>query len=173
MKYRNPIVDETAFIAEGVKIIGCVTIKKEASVWYNSVIRGDIQDTEIIIGERTNIQDGTIIHNETGMPSTVIGNDVTVGHNCIIHACTIEDGCLIGMGAIILSGAHIKKGTTIGAGAVVKENCTIGPNTLAVGIPAKEIKQLPDTNYEKIVKHSKKYVEQAKQHKNNKYGIYK
>ncbi|HJO95601.1 MAG TPA: gamma carbonic anhydrase family protein [Victivallales bacterium] len=172
MKHITPIVHETAFIAEGAKIVGGVTIKKEASVWYNSVIRSDIPGTEIIIGERTNIQDGTVVHVEFGV-STYIGNDVTIGHNCIIHGCTIEDGCLIGMGAIILSGAYIKKGSIIGAGAVVKENSIVEAHTLMVGIPAKEAKKLADTSQEIAVENCKKYLEKTKRYKNNEYGIYK
>ena len=123
-----------AFIAPSADIMGDVRIGKDASVWYGCVCRGDIN--YISIGERTNIQDGTIIHLENDIP-TIIGNDVTIGHKSIIHACTIEDGVLIGMGAIILNGAIIKSGAVIGAGAVVKEHSVIESDTLWAGIPAK------------------------------------
>ena len=132
---NKPKVHDTAFIAKGARIVGSVIIKKDASIWYNSVIRCDLEHTVIEVGERSNVQDGTVIHVDHDK-STIIGNDVTIGHNCTIHGCTIEDGCLIGMGATILSGAHIKKGAVVGAGAMVKENMVVKENSLVVGIPA-------------------------------------
>jgi carbonic anhydrase/acetyltransferase-like protein (isoleucine patch superfamily) len=163
-----PKVHVTAFIAEGAKIIGNVIIKEDASIWYNSVIRCDLEKTIIEIGKRTNIQDGSIVHIDHNK-STIIGNDVTIGHNCIIHGCIIEDCCLIGMGAIILSGAHIKKGAIVGAGAVVKENMVVEENTLVVGIPAKQVKILPIETYENNVQHAVQYVQLAKEYKLGKY----
>ncbi|MCP4181059.1 MAG: gamma carbonic anhydrase family protein [bacterium] len=171
MKPKSPVVHKTAFIAEGAKIVGRVTIKEEASIWFNSVVRGDIPGTEIIIGERTNIQDGTVVHVEFGK-STYVGNDVTVGHNCIIHGCTIEDGCLIGMGAVILSGAYIKKGSIIAAGAVVKENCIVEAHRLMVGVPAKEVKKLSDSSQEIAIENCRKYLEKTNRYRNNEYEIY-
>ena len=168
---NKPKVHDTAFIAEGVRIMGNVIIKRDASVWYNSVIRCDEETSLIEIGERTNIQDGSIVHIDRDK-STIIGDDVTIGHNCIIHACTIENGCLIGMGAIVLSGAHIKKGAIVGAGAVVKENMVVEENSLVVGIPAKQIKTLVPEIYEQNVHHAKKYTQFAKEHKTGKFPVY-
>ncbi|NIT61724.1 MAG: gamma carbonic anhydrase family protein, partial [Aliifodinibius sp.] len=129
--------DPTAFIAKGAQIVGDVRLKAEASVWYNSVLRGDIN--YISIGQKTNIQDGTIVHLENDLPC-IVGENVTVGHGAILHGCTIEEGCLIGMGATILSGAEIKKGSVIAAGAVVLEDTVVEPFSLMVGVPAKAIR---------------------------------
>jgi carbonic anhydrase/acetyltransferase-like protein (isoleucine patch superfamily) len=171
MKQVIPKVHDTAFIAEGVKIMGNVIIKKDASIWYNSVIRCDEEKSVIEVGERTNIQDGSVVHIDRNK-STIIGDDVVIGHNCIIHACTIENGCLIGMGATVLSGAHIKKGAIVGAGAVVKENMVVEENTLVVGIPAKQVKILSPEIYEHNIQHAAQYVKFAKEHKNGKYPVY-
>lgn len=171
MKHKTPTVHDTAFIAENVKIMGNVIIKKDASIWYNSVVRGDVKKTKIKIGERTNIQDGSVVHVDH-YKSAIIGDDVTIGHNCTIHACTIEDGCLIGMGAIVLSGAHIKKGAIVGAGAVVKENMVVEENTLVVGIPAKPVKNLSPETYEHNIQHAAQYAHFAREHKSGNYPTY-
>jgi len=168
---NNPRVHETAFIADGAKITGNVEIKKDASVWYNVVMRCDDEETKVELGERSNIQDGSVVHIDANK-STIIGDDVTIGHNCIIHACTIEEGCLIGMGAIILSGAHIKRGAIVGAGAVVKENMVVEENTLVVGIPAKQVKTLAVESYWHNLDHASKYVEFARKHKNGEFPVY-
>ena len=160
---NTPVIHKTAFIADGAQIMGVVKIGKESSVWYNCVLRGDIPNTEIIIGKRSNIQDGTVIHNDHNK-STIIGDKVTVGHNCVIHGCMIEDECLIGMGAIILSGAVIKKGSIVGAGAVVKENAVIAEKSLVVGIPAKLIKTLDESSRKQILANADEYVELARIH---------
>ena len=162
---NTPIIHETAFIADGAKVMGVVKIGEESSVWYNCVLRGDIPNTEIIIGKRSNIQDGTVIHNDHNK-STIIGDNVTVGHNCVIHGCVIEDECLIGMGAIVLSGAVIKKGAIVGAGAVVKENAIIEEKSLVVGIPAKHVKTLDESSRTQILANANEYVEAARTHKN-------
>ena len=137
---KTPQIHPTAFVAPGAHIIGDVRLAAQASVWYNSVLRGDINF--IAIGERSNIQDGCILHLENDLPC-VVGPDVTVGHGAILHGCRIEEACLIGMGAIILSGAHIGRGCVVAAGAVVKENQTVPPFTLVGGVPARIIKSLP------------------------------
>ena len=158
----SPTIDPDAFVATGAQIMGDVTIKKDASVWYNSVLRGDIN--KIVIGERSNIQDGCIIHLENDLPC-IVENDVTVGHHVNLHACHIEECCLIGIGAIILSGVKIGRGSIIGAGAVVLENTIIPPFSLVVGCPGKIIKQTPESTIEKQKKWAKKYVELSKVHK--------
>ncbi len=134
--YQNtfPRIHPSAFIAEGAMIIGSVTIGEKSSVWFNCVLRGDLDRIEV--GARTNIQDGAVVHMDRNFPS-MIGDDVTIGHGAIIHGCTIGDGAMISMGAIILTGAKIGERGIIGAGAVVREGQEIPPESLAVGIPAR------------------------------------
>jgi len=132
---KSPKIDPTAFIAENAVIIGDVEIGPRASVWYNVVIRGDVN--HIRIGAETNIQDGTVIHAETVGGPTLIGRHVTIGHNAIVHGCVVEDDCLIGMGAIVLSYSKIGKGSLIAAGALVKEHEVVPPGTIMAGLPAK------------------------------------
>jgi len=132
-KWR-PEIHDTVYMAPGAMIIGQVRIKKNSSIWFNTVVRGD---TDIItIGEETNIQDLSVCHADPGKPLT-IGNKVTIGHRCVIHGCTIENDCLIGMGAIVMNGAQIGRGSIIAAGSVVLENTHIPPYSLVTGIPGK------------------------------------
>ncbi|RAP34851.1 gamma carbonic anhydrase family protein [Candidatus Marinamargulisbacteria bacterium SCGC AG-439-L15] len=159
---KNPQLHPNSFIATGAQVMGDVILKENASVWYNSVLRGDIN--QIIVGERSNIQDGCILHLENDVPC-IVDNDVTVGHHVNLHACHIEEGCLIGIGAIILSGAHIGKGSIIGAGCVVKENAVIPPFSMVVGVPGKIIKETPVDTIEKQKKWAQKYVDLSKIHK--------
>ena len=159
---KKPQVNDTAFIADGAKVIGNVIMKSESSVWYNTVLRADIN--QIIVGERTNIQDNSVLHLENDQ-GVAIGNYVTIGHNAIIHGCTIDDGALIGMGSIIMNGAVIGKGAVVGAGAIVTENMHVPALGLVVGLPGKTIKTLPDDTYDKNIKWAKKYVQLAKIHK--------
>jgi len=156
-----PQIDPTAFIAAGVQLMGGLSIGKDASIWYNTVLRADI--ATITIGERTNIQDGAVVHVDHNQP-TVIGNDVTIGHNANIHACTIEDGCLIGIGASILSGAVIKKGSIIAAGSVIRENQVVEPHSLMMGVPAILKKDLGPESFDRNVAHAGNYVALAKAH---------
>ena len=158
---QGPKIDATAFVAKGAVVVGHVTLGKHASVWYNAVVRGDIN--AITIGDRSNIQDGSVIHVENDL-QCIVGQDVTVGHKAVLHACTIEDGALIGMGAIVLNGAKIGKGCVIAAGAVVKEGTETPPNTLWAGVPAKLVKHLPDSTYDTHVRWAKKYVDLAHLH---------
>lgn len=136
-----PERDEKSYIAAGAKIIGMVTMKEYSSIWYNSVMRGDVNRIEL--GRYSNVQDNSVVHVADDYPA-IIGDFVTVGHNCVIHACTIEEHCLIGMGAVILNGAVIGKGSIIAAGAVVKEKAVIPPHSLVVGVPGKIIRPIPD-----------------------------
>ena len=124
----------TAFVAPGAVVTGDVTLGARVSVWFQTVIRGDSDRVEI--GDDTNLQDLTLVHQDEGMPA-IIGSRVTVGHRAIIHGCTIEDDCLIGMGAILLSGARIGSGSLVAAGALVKEGQVIPPGSLVVGAPAR------------------------------------
>jgi carbonic anhydrase/acetyltransferase-like protein (isoleucine patch superfamily) len=158
----KPTIHPTSFVGEGVKIIGEVSILENVSIWYNAVIRADL--APIIIGEGSNIQDNSTVHVETGKP-VILGKNVTVGHNAIIHACTIEDNVLIGMGAIILNGARIGKNCLIGAGAIVTENKEIPEGSLVIGTPGKVVRQLTSEEIENIHVSAIHYQDQAKQHK--------
>jgi carbonic anhydrase/acetyltransferase-like protein (isoleucine patch superfamily) len=138
---QAPVVDEKAFVADGARVVGKVTLGEFSSVWFNSVVRGDVNRIEI--GRYTNVQDNSVVHVADDYPC-ILGDFVTVGHNCVLHACTIEEHCLIGMGAVILTGAVIGKGSIIAAGAVVREKQVIPPHSLVVGLPAKVVREVPD-----------------------------
>ena len=162
IKIESPKIHESVFVADGARVIGDVTLKKSSSIWYNTVIRADIN--KIVVGERSNVQDNSVIHLENDQ-GVVIGNDVTIGHNAIIHGCTIERGALIGMGSIIMNGAIIGKGAVIGAGAVVKENMIVEPCELIVGVPGKAVKKLHENILKQNINWAAKYVKLAKVHK--------
>ncbi len=130
----RPTIARSAWIAPGADVIGDVTIGEEASVWYRCVLRGDI--APITIGARTNVQDLTMVHVDVDRPCR-IGEDVGVGHRAILHGCDIEDGCLIGMGAVILSHAVVGAGSVIAAGALVKEGFVVPPGSLVLGVPGR------------------------------------
>ncbi|MFD4255743.1 gamma carbonic anhydrase family protein [Amycolatopsis thermoflava] len=131
---KEPSVDAGAWIAPGAVVAGAVTVAAGAGVWYTAVLRADL-DT-ITVGAGSNIQDGTIVHADPGFPVT-IGSGVSVGHRAVLHGCTIEDDCLIGMGAVVLNGARIGAGSLVAAGAVVLEGADIPPGSLVAGLPAK------------------------------------
>lgn len=159
---KTPEIHQSAYIADGAKVIGDVIMKSESSIWYNTVVRADIN--QIVVGKRSNIQDNSVLHLENDQ-GVIIGDDVTIGHNAIIHGCTISDGALIGMGAIIMNGAIIGRGAVVGAGAIVTEHMHVPDLGLVVGIPGKVIKTLPDSTFEKNVKWAKKYTQLAFIHK--------
>src|SRR5579859_3326329 len=131
---RVPRIASSAFVAPSADIIGDVEIAENASVWFQCVLRGDIE--LIRVGENSNLQDGTIVHTVLRSP-VIIGQWVTVGHRAILHGCTVEDHCLIGMGAIVLNGALVGEGSIVAAGALVLEDTVIPPGSLYVGVPAK------------------------------------
>lgn len=158
----EPKIDETAFIAESVDVIGQVTIGKNANIWYGSVLRAD--DNYITVGENTNIQDGSVVHISEGYP-TVIGNNVTIGHKAIIHGCEIGDNTLIGMGSIVLDGAKVGEFTLLGAGSLVPPGKEIPSGVLAMGSPAKVIRELSEQEKENLIKSALKYVKLANNHK--------
>ena len=161
---KDPQIHKTAFIAPGAHIVGDVILKKDCSVWYNTVARADIN--QIVIGERSNIQDNSVIHLENDQ-GVIIEDDVTIGHNAIIHGCTIKNGALIGMGAIIMNGAIIGRGAVVGAGAVVKENMLVKDHELVVGVPGKVVKTLSKEVMEQNIQWARKYVKLARLHKNH------
>ena len=154
-------VPDSVFVASGARVMGEVRLGTDCSIWYNAVVRGDINHIEI--GARSNIQDGCIVHVTNAQPC-VVGADVTVGHGVNLHACTVEDGCLIGMGAIVLSGAHIGRGSVVGAGAGVREDVVIEPFNLVVGVPARPVRTLPESTYQKHCNWAQKYVHLARAH---------
>lgn len=158
----KPDIDDTVFIAESADIIGKVKIEKNANIWYNTVIRADEQS--IIIGENTNIQDGCVIHVGDNV-GTTIGKNVTVGHKALIHGCEIGDNTLIGMGSIVLDGAKIGEYTLLGAGSLVPPGKEIPSGVLAMGSPAKVIRELSDIEKENITNSALKYIETANNHK--------
>jgi len=151
----SPRIHPSVFIAPGTMIIGDVTIGEESSVWFNCVLRGDLDRIEV--GTRTNIQDSAVVHLDKGFPC-IIGDDVTVGHGAIVHGCTIGNGALIGIGAIILSGAKIGEGAMVAAGALVREGQDIPPKTLAVGLPAQIRRDLTEVDLERMRLGKEDYV---------------
>ncbi|PIE71419.1 MAG: gamma carbonic anhydrase family protein [Deltaproteobacteria bacterium] len=157
---KQPIIDATSFIAPTASLIGDIVIGKHSSVWFNTVLRGDMN--RIQIGDDTNIQDFTMGHVDSQFPLTV-GNNVTVGHHCMIHGCTIEDECLIGIGASVLNGAIIGRGSIVASGAIVLENTKIPPFSLVVGIPGK-VKRTFDETPDIIPYSTKAYQELARKY---------
>lgn len=149
-------IDPEAFIAPGAVVVGEVTLGARASIWFNTVVRGDSERIEI--GDDTNVQDNSTVHVDEGMPA-IVGKRVTIGHRAIVHGCVIGDDCLIGMGAVVLSGARIGAGSLIGASALVREGQVIPPGSLAVGSPAKVIGPVSDAHRAAIATGATHYVE--------------
>ena len=156
--YRGilPRVHPSAYIDDSAQVIGDVEIGEESSVWMCVVVRGDVN--RIRIGRRSNIQDGTIVHVMKDTHPTVIGDDVTVGHAAVVHGCTIEDRCLIGMGAILLNGVHVGSGSIIAAGTLVPEGTQIPPRSLVMGSPGKVRRTLSDADLDEIQMYADRYV---------------
>ena len=162
--FSQPSIPESVFVARGAVIAGDVTLGEESSVWFNAVIRGD--ENRIVIGERSNIQDNCTLHVNEPNPMT-IGNDVTVGHNAVLHGCTVGDGSLIGMSATVLDGAKIGSGCLIGAGALVTEGSEIPDGSLVVGVPGKIRRTLTEEEQQKLKENAAIYVREAKRYLEN------
>ena len=158
-----PKLGRDVFVAENATVLGKVTIGDNSSIWYGSVIRGDVG--AIHIGSRTNIQDLSLIHVTTDEHDAWIGDDVTVGHKALLHGCTIGEGALIGIQAVVLNGAVIGKNCLIGAGALVKEGAEIPDNSLVVGAPARVIRELNDKAIAALKDNAQGYVEKARLHR--------
>jgi len=158
----RPQVPPSAFVAEGACLIGDVTLGQEASVWFNAVLRGDIN--RIQVGDRSNIQDGVIIHVTHALPA-VVGNDVTIGHQAVIHGCEVLDGCLIGMGAVVLDRARVGPHSLVAAGALVREGFVVPEGVLAAGVPARVVRPLTDDERASLLDSARHYVEYARSHK--------
>ena len=150
------------WIHESAVVLGDVQLAEDVSVWPNAVIRGDRD--RIVIGARSNVQDGAVIHADPGMP-TLIGEDCVVGHRAVVHGCVLEDAVLIGMGAIVLNGARIGMGSIIGAGAVVPEGMQVPPHSLAVGVPAKVVRTLEASRAEGTRANAARYVKLKEEHR--------
>ncbi len=135
-----PQIPEDCFVAPNATIVGDVVMGKDCSVWFNAIIRGDVN--RIRMGNKVNIQDGACIHCTFEKTETILGNSVSVGHNAIVHGCVIEDNVLIGMGAIVMDNAHIGTGSIIAAGAVVLEGTIVPPGSIFAGVPAKKVKDV-------------------------------
>jgi gamma-carbonic anhydrase len=159
---KRPQLGANVFLAETCAVIGDVVVGDESSIWYGTVLRGDVMP--IRVGARTSIQDGTIVHVTSGFSGTTIGSDCTIGHAAIIHACTVEDFCLVGMGAILLDGARIGRGSLVGAGALVTPGTDIPPGSLVIGSPAKVKRPINAKEREQIDYGAKHYVELARQY---------
>ncbi len=165
LPYQNklPKIDSSVLIAEGAFVIGDVEIGKDSSIWFNTVIRGDVN--YIRIGERTNIQDLTMVHVTYKKFPTFIGNDISIGHSAVIHGCRIDDFVIIGMGAKILDDAHVHSNSIIAAGSVVKEKFAVPEGTLAAGVPAKVMRDLRPEEIEKIRQNAKNYLFYCEQYR--------
>ncbi len=153
---RTPRVAASAFVADSADVIGDVEIGENSSVWFQTVLRGDIEP--IRIGANSNVQDGTIVHTMVTWPAT-IGDWVTVGHRVILHGCTIADHCLIGMGAVLLNNVRVGEGSIVAAGALVLENTEIPPGSLFVGVPARFQRQLTEADRGFIDLHATHYLQ--------------
>ncbi len=162
---KTPIIHNSVFVCEGAQIIGDVIIDKDCSVWFNAVIRGDVN--YIRIGEKTNIQDGAILHNTYLKYPLIIGSNVTIGHGAIIHGCRISDNVLIGMGAILLDNSHIGSNSLIAAGTLIKEGFEVPENVLVAGVPGKIIRELKEDERKKIGKSAENYLMYVKNYKNS------
>lgn len=161
-KDKIPSIDESAFIADYVTITGDVTIGQESTIWFNTVIRGDVAPT--IIGRKVSIQDLSCLHQSPNKP-LIIEDEVTIGHQATLHSCIVRKGALVGMGSIILDGAEIGEGAFIGAGSLVPPGKKIPPGTLAFGNPAKVVRELNDADKEDMQRIIREYVEKGEYYK--------
>lgn len=156
-----PELNESAFVALGAVVVGRVRLAAQSSVWYNAVLRAEAEP--ITLGERSNLQDGVVCHVDAGFPVT-IGTGVSVGHRAVLHGCTVEDDCLIGMGATILNGAVIGAGSLVAAGAVVLEGTVVPPGSLVAGVPGKVRRELTADEQAGIRRNAEAYLAHVARH---------
>ncbi len=161
-------IHPTAFIAPGAVVLGDVTLAAHASVWYGAVLRGDM--AAIVIGESSNVQDGTVIHVDEGKPA-LIGDRVGIGHRAVLHGCTIEHDCLIGMGSVLLNDVRIGAGSVVGAGAVVPEGLVVPPGSVVLGVPGRLVRAVDDELRARIRGTWEHYVAQAERHRSGRFPI--
>lgn len=157
--WTAPDLSQASFVAANAVVIGQVAIAKGVSIWYGAILRGDVERIEV--GEYTNIQDGAILHGDPGQP-TILENHVTVGHRAVIHSAYIEQGSLIGIGAVILNGVRVGAGSIIGAGAVVTKS--VPPQTLMTGVPAKPLRAVSEQEAADLIAHAQRYEKLALVH---------
>jgi len=162
--YRGvwPRIDPSSWVAPGAVVVGDVDLGADSSVWFGSVLRGDVE--VIRVGARSNIQDQSVVHVTRDRFSCTIGDEVTVGHRAVIHGCIVEDGALIGVGAVVLDGARVGEGAWIGAGAVVTPGTRIAPGSLAFGTPARVVRVLDRGERERQLERTLEYVQTARAH---------
>ena len=160
-----PQFGDNCYLAANATIVGEVRMGKNCSVWFNAVVRGDVNSIDI--GDNTNIQDGAIIHCTYKTATTVIGDNVSIGHNAIVHGCTVMDNVLIGMGAIIMDHALIESGSIIAAGAVVLENTLVEANSIYAGVPARKVKSVDDKRENVFERTAKNYIMYADWYREN------
>jgi carbonic anhydrase/acetyltransferase-like protein (isoleucine patch superfamily) len=160
------MIDPSAFIHPDALVFGDVTLGARVSVWPTAVIRGDTG--RIVIGDESNVQDGTVIHVDHGVP-TMIGRRVAIGHRAIVHGSTVADDCLIGMGAILLNGVQVGSGSIVGAGAVCREGMRIPPNSLVLGVPGRVVRDTTDAERERIAQTVASYLELQEAHRRGEY----
>lgn len=153
----RPTIPESCYVDESAQVIGDVVLGEQASIWMNAVLRGDVHS--IRIGAYSNVQDCSVLHGMRNQYSVNVGDWVTVGHNVLLHGCTVEDTCLIGMGSVILNGARIGSGSIVAAGTVIPENVVIEPRSLVMGVPGKVRKQLKPEDEETILRYARNYLE--------------
>lgn len=161
-KDKIPEIDQHAWVADTADVIGDVVLKSQSSVWYQAVIRGD--NEQIVLGEGSNVQEGAVLHTDPGYPLR-IGRQVTVGHQAMLHGCTVGDGALVGIQAVILNGAVIGKNCLVGAGAVVTEGKVFPDNSLIIGSPAKVLRTLSEEAIEKMHENAAEYIERSSMYK--------
>ena len=142
---KSPSIPEDCYVAENATIVGDVTLGTSCSVWFNAVIRGDVN--AIKIGDKVNIQDGAVIHCTYQKYPTIIGNNVSIGHNAIVHGCVIHDNVLIGMGAIVMDNCTVESNSIIAAGAVITQNTVVTSGSIWAGVPAKKVKDLNQSDF--------------------------
>jgi carbonic anhydrase/acetyltransferase-like protein (isoleucine patch superfamily) len=157
-----PSIDPDAWVADSAQVIGRVRMLAGSSVWYGAVLRGD--NELITLGERSNVQDGSVLHTDMGLP-LVLGADVTVGHQCMLHGCTVGEGSLIGIQAVVLNGAVIGRNCLVGAGAVVTEGKQFPDNVLILGAPAKVVREISSEQAARLRMGALHYVEQTRRHR--------
>ena len=162
LEKHTPKLDPECWVASNAVVIGKVDLKKNSNIWFNAVLRGDLEP--ITIGENSNVQDGSVIHTDPGCPVKV-GKGVTIGHMVMLHGCTIEDDCLVGIGSTILNKARIGKNSIIGAHALITENKIIPEKSLVLGSPGKVIRKVTDEEIEHIKENAIHYVENFKKYK--------
>ncbi len=165
-----PVIHPTAFVAPTAVVMGDVTVGADSSIWYTAVLRAD--SAAILIGNQTNLQDGTIVHVDEGVPCRV-GDRVGVGHRVILHGCVVEDECLIGMGSILMNGVVIGRGSLVAAGSLVTEGTRVPPGSLVVGSPGRVLRTIDSALTEKISQTWRHYVTQAKRHREGQFPLVK